>query len=151
MGGMDELIEAEGGLVEEHHYRAYPKHDYEDKLWRWFNELEERFPCEVECDFIEVSPRMTKYNAKAYWRTDPQSQFIRVAKFYIDEEPDENIRETILHEMVHLYTYQEGFANSVNDASRIFTWICGQVGVKINQVPTRSAEWRHLAEPFIED
>lgn len=150
MSGLKELIEENGGVVTGNPYRTYPKHEYEDKLWRWFHELEERFPCEIECDFIAVSPQITSYHAKAYWRTNPSSQFIRVAEWFVDSKDDERIKLTLLHEMVHLYTYQKGFARNVTDSSVIFKWLCGQVGTTVNAISTGSSEWQQLAVPFIE-
>lgn len=149
--GLQDVVEEQGGVVSDNPYRTYPKHEYEDILWEWFDELEDRFPCDIECDFIEVSPNITSYHAKAFYRRGPRSVFIRFSKNYIERSSDEKIKLTLLHEMVHLYTYQKGFNGDVRDHSPIFKWLCGQVGTTINSVPTRSSEWERLAEPFIDD
>lgn len=130
-------------------YRAYPHTDWEDTLNEWFTELEQRFPEPIQCDFIEVSTRIKKYNAKAYYRQHPTSQYIRFSEKYLNSSTDERIRMTLLHEMVHLYTYQNGF-NRVSDGSHIFKWLCGAVGAPINQVWVKSDKWKDLADPFIE-
>lgn len=145
------MVEENGGVVSDNPYRTYGKHEYEDILWEWFHDLEERFPCEIECDFIEVSPNINSFNAKAYKRNSPRSVFIRFSSGTIERYSDEKLKRVLLHEMVHLYTYQKGYAGSIGDGSPMFKWICGQVGTRINQVSDKSRKWERLADPFLED
>lgn len=148
---LEDVIEDEGGVVTDNPYRTYPKHEFEDTLWKWFHRFEDEFPCEIKCDFIEISPNITRYNAKAFYRYNPKSEYIRFSKNYIEKYNNQYLRRTLLHEMVHLYTYQKGFEGDVHDHSPIFKWLCGQVGTSINEVSYRSDEWKKLAEPFLND
>jgi len=143
------MIEEEGGVATGNPYRTYPKLEFEDTLWKWFNQFEDAFPCEVRCDFIEISPNISSYRAKAFWRQDPNSQFIRVSEEYIERADNRTIKRTMLHEMVHLYTFQKGFEHEITDSSPMFKWLCGQVGTHINSVNTMSMKWQELAEPFL--
>jgi predicted SprT family Zn-dependent metalloprotease len=129
-----------------HRKRAYNPHHKEEDLWEMFEELQEKFPEEIKCDFIEVSGKMKNYNAKAY--DDYGTQYLRFAKWFVESSSDERIKETMLHEMVHLYTYQKGYAGEVSDGSHIFKWLCGAVGAKINQVHMSERKWKDMAEPF---
>lgn len=148
--GMAALIENNGGLVSHHKYRAYSKHEKEEQLWEWFEEFEGKFPVELTCDFIEVSTRMSSYHAKAYYRDGGEHQYIRFSKQYIERASDRQLRQTLLHEMVHLYTYEMGFED-INDQQVIFKWLCGRVGCKVNAIDTESPVWINLAEPMIEE
>jgi len=148
--GLNDLLEEHGGITQENQYRYYPYHEFEDTLWEWFEELENRFPIELRCSFIEISTRMSRIYAKAYYRDHGETIFIRFSKSYIEENPDWRIRQTLLHEMVHLYTYQIGFHEEISDGSVIFKWLCGQVGANVNQVRQNSQKWKELAEPFLD-
>lgn len=147
-GLKDLLKDAAGGTREDHPHRHYPYHEFEDKAWEWFNEYEKRFPTDVECDFIEVSTKMTSHHAKAYYRDGGKHQFIRFSKSYVERANDWKLSRTLLHEMVHLYCYTHGHKD-VSDGSHIFKWLCGAVGAPINPVRYESPEWIDLAEGFI--
>lgn len=147
MTGLDDLLEEEvGGTTEDHPYRTYPYHEFEDTAWEWFDILEKKFPCDIQCDFIEVSPQMnSSVRAKASYRDGGKYQFIRYAKYYVQTGDDWELRRTLLHEMVHLYCYQRGHTD-ISDGSPIFKWLCGAVGCHINEVSVESPEWIDLAE-----
>lgn len=145
---LKDLVKESGGVAESHHYRHYPKHDMEDQLWDWFHELEERFPEEVECDFIEVSPEISSHNALAYHKKDG-SQFIRIKESLVEHADDWSIKRTLLHEMVHMYCYQKGH-HDVSDSSHLFAWLCGAVGCEINQVSALEGSWEDLAAGFMD-
>lgn len=133
--------------------RAYPDHPEDETHYEWFDEFQDRFPEEIECDFIEVSTGIEKYNAKSYKEHEDshreRDQYIRIAEHFLDS-PTWRRRQTLLHEMVHLYCYQNDHID-VSDGSHIFKWLCGQVGCVINQVNTNSERWEDLAEPFIDE
>lgn len=148
--GLDELMEnVVGGTIENHPYRTFPYNEFEDTAWEWFEEFNHKFPVDIECDFIAVSTRMENYNARAYYRDSGKYQFIRFSSVYIETADRWELRRTLLHEMVHLYTYQQGH-HDVSDSSVIFKWLCGAVGAEVNQIHNESPEWIDLAEPFIE-
>jgi len=134
----------------QHRYRSYKPHEKDKLLYELFDELEERFPEEVRCDFIEVSTRMDRCRAKAYYRDGGTHLFIRFSDWYVEKESRKELKDTMLHEMVHLWCFQKGF-KKVSDGSPMFKWLCGQVGTKINQVPKSSHKWEILAEPFVEE
>lgn len=145
-----QMLDEHGATNTSHPHRNYPYNDFEDDSWEWFDELEERFPEEIKCDFIEVSPNITKYNARAYYRENGRYTYIRFSKHYVENYTDKELKETLLHEMVHLYTYQKGYFN-ISDGSHLFKWLCGSVGAKINQVGKHEEKWRDLARPLVED
>lgn len=154
--GLDNLVNEKGGTGSGNRFRAYPYHEFEDQCWEWFNEFQERFPIEIEADFIEISDQITKVNARAYWRIRDNEyyQFIRLSEKFINNAQTWRIKQCILHEMVHLYFYQLGYRNDdkkVTDGSTIFKWVCGAVGAKVNQIPVYTQEWQKCAEPFIDD
>lgn len=148
--GLSSLLDEETGETKRHPDRAYSPHPIEDELWDVFREYEERFPEEIECDFIEVSPKMTKHQAKAYYDHQKGIRYIRVSKDYLEKTDHHRLRDTMLHEMVHLYTYQKGYAGDTSDGSHMFKWLCGAVGAPINQVREHSDEWQDMAEPFLD-
>jgi len=148
MSGLDDLLTDEiGGTVENHPYRTYPYNEFEDTAWEWFEKFEDRFPCEIQCDFIEVSPNIESARAKACYRDGGEYQFIRFAKWYVVHSDDWALSRTLMHEMMHLYCYQRGHHN-ISDSSPIFKWLCGAVGCHINEVDVTSPEWIDLAEEF---
>lgn len=148
--GFEEFIENTNTGENRHGYRSYPDHKLDDELYEMFNDLNSRFPVDVEVDFIEVSTRIENYAAKAYYRDGGDAIFIRFSENYIDSAPEAEIRNVMLHEMVHIYTYQMGH-KGVGDGSHIFKWLCGAVGTTINQVPTESDKWEDLALPFVKE
>lgn len=149
MGGLKDVVDQKGGRTDSTNHRAYPYDEREEKLWEWFDELEERFPEDIECEFIEVSPRLERCHAKAYLKPDG-TQYIRMADDYLRATRDWKVKRTLLHEMVHLYTYQKGHSD-ISDGSHLFKWLCGAVGAHINQVSENGDQWRDLAEPFAQE
>jgi len=133
-----------------HPYRTYPHSKWEDKLNEWFDDLEQKFPEEIKCDFIEVSSRIKRANAKAFYRDGGKYTFLRFSQSYLECEQDDRIKMTLLHEMVHLYTYQHD-KYQISDSSAAFKWLCGRVGAPINQVSTDGDTWNEIMQPMIED
>lgn len=148
--GLDDLLAQEGAAQQENEHRYYPYHEFEDTAWEWFKELEERFPVSIDCEFIEVSTRMSKYTAKTYYREEGAVCFIRFSKYWVENSPEWRLKQTLLHEMVHLYTYQMGW-KEISDSSIMFKWLCGQVGATVNQISQHSEKWEFLAEPFLDE
>jgi hypothetical protein len=132
-----------------HERRAYPNHEYDDKLYEWFDELNERFPVELEVAFIEVSTQITSYNAKAYREPDG-TRYIRMAEHFVENKDDSVIKDTLLHEMVHIYFYQLGHKD-ISDSSHLFSWVCGRVGTNINYRYDNRGGWEDCILPFREE
>lgn len=128
----------------------WPPHEKDKMLQEMLDDLQDEFPEEIRCDFIEVSRGMERCSAKAYYREGGKSIYIRFADWYVESRDEEKIRKTMLHEMVHLYIYQKGYS-SISDGSDMFKWICGQVGAGINQVSRDTPRWNDLAKPFLEE
>lgn len=126
----------------------YRDHDYDEKLEVMMENLQQRFPCELKIDFIEVSPRMTKTRATAYKR-DGETYYIRVSAEYIESANDDRIMLTVLHEMCHVYFYQKGFSDTNHD--KFFRWVVGRVGASMTRTNTYSYKWQETIEPFLED
>jgi len=131
-------------------FRTYGQHDREDQLNEWADQLQEHFPEEIRIDFIEVSPEMTKHDAKAYWRKrdGEQFQYMRVAEHFLNKS-DDRIILTLLHEMCHLYLYQKGYTD-VTERHVMFTWLLGRVGASVSRISTDSEMWQDVAEPFLD-
>lgn len=148
--GLDDLIDFEQN-AKTTNLRYYGYDEREEIVWDWIDEFQSKFPEEINCDFVEIAPADVKYNAKAYWkkRNGQHIQYMRVSESAFNLG-DWRARQSVLHEMVHLFTFQTGHKN-VSDGSRIFTWLCGQVGCVINQIHTDSKQWTELAEHFIDD
>lgn len=139
-----------GGSIE-NRFQQYPSHPDDGRINRMIEELQQLFPEEVRIDFVEVSPRMTKTHAMAYWRKrdGEYTQFMRVGEHYTDVD-DEELRRTVLHEMVHLFCYQNGYTD-LSERSVIFTWLLGQLGASLSGIPESSQKWKDLAKPFLDD
>lgn len=128
-------------------YKRYGHHEYNERLENWVDELQERFPIDLNIEFIEVSPQMTKYNAKAYKR-DGNTYFIRVSERYTNLYADEAVKLTVLHEMVHVYFYQMDYGDTNHD--KYFRWVCGRVMASMTNMSVEDQKWKDCIEPFIE-
>lgn len=135
----------------EDRFQQYPTHPEDGRINKMIDELQEMFPEDVRVDFVEVSPRMTKTYAMAYWRErdGEYTQFMRIGEHYT-EVSDTFLRRTVLHEMVHLYCFQMGYKD-VSDHDDMFTWILGRLGASVSKINQDSQMWQDLAEPFLDD
>lgn len=145
--GLNDLIDESNQTSEaERQYRSFSYHKYEERVEEWVDELQSEFPEEVQVDFVEISTRMRKSSAKAYWRGE--HQYLRVAEWSVEKYDDEYLKEIVLHEMVHLYFRQIG-KGEVDDNSRLFNWVLGQVGADLSG--TSPGHWKHdIMEEFKE-
>jgi len=129
-------------------YRRYGSHKYDKKLERWVEEFQHRFPVELDIEFVEVSPNLSKHSAKAY-RREGTIYFIRMSEFYMDNYSDKSCRLTLLHEMVHVYFYQMGYSDTNHD--KYFRWVLGRVGGSIRGVGISNPKWQQCVRPFLEE
>jgi len=128
--GLDELVEdGSSGVKNLAQFRRYGSHEEEDRIWNIIEEMQDRFPVEIECDMVEVATQDVNYDAKAYWRVrdGEHYQYMRVKEACLHGDPT-YVRHIILHEMVHLYTFQMGHKD-LSDGSPMFKWLCGRVDV----------------------
>lgn len=132
-------------------YKKYGSHPADEKLSRWKDEFQERFPTEVEITFIEVSPELEKTLARNYYkvRDGEEIRYIRISEkvFSMSEWYQ---RQVLLHSMAQLWMNQMG-VGEINAGHSIKKWVFGQVGCMINAVDVDSDEWRLLAEPFLDE
>lgn len=119
-------------------YRRYPSHPLDDQLEEWAEESTEKFPGGVEWDFIEVSPEMTKHQGFAYYKGE--NGYIRISEQLIENQPEWYIRMVLLHELTHLWFYQNGY-KEFSDNSGIFEWVLGRVGADIDDIGPKSKEF----------
>lgn len=126
----------------------YRSHDYEEKLDQMIQRNEEKFPIDLDIDFVEVSPRMEKTRAKAHKKPDG-SYYIRVSKKFIETHSDERIELTVIHEMVHIYFYRQGFTD--HGHGKYFRWVLGRVGGSMTNSTVYEREWRECIEPFLKE
>lgn len=146
MGLKDLVDESEQVSDVESRYRSFSYHPYEEKIEEWVDELQQRFPEEVQVDFVEVSTRMTKTQAKAYFRDE--GQYLRVSERFVDTEDDEYLKQIVLHEMVHLYFNQIG-KPEVSDNNALFNWVLGAVNADMSG--TSPGHWKYeIMEDFME-
>lgn len=110
----------------------YASHPADDKLNEWLDEFEEKFPEPIDVEFVEVSRKMTKSHAKAYWDAESGEKYIRIADFVLEQFDEEHQRRVLIHEMVHVYMYQNGY--NYSDHDDIFTWVLGRVGADISGI-----------------
>lgn len=130
-------------------FKTYGTHEMDESIETWFDEFESRFPEPIDCEFIEVSPEMSSTRGMAYWRQREGEEYyyIRLAEHAV-EGREWRARQTLLHEMVHIYCFQNDWKN-ISDGSTTFKWLCGAVNASVNQVGTTSREWKQLMEPMI--
>lgn len=148
--GLDQFKQSETS-VGAAHFRSFGKHEAEDVLNDMADDLQERFPEEVQIDFIEVSTSMTKCHGKAYRRerNGEWYQYIRIAERHLIQD-DDRVKLTLAHEMCHLYLYQNGYSD-ITEKSPMFSWILGRVGASVTDIGVDSDMWQDLAEPMLED
>lgn len=118
-------------------FRHYPHDPRADEIEEWIEEYQDRFPAKVQCDFVEIATRDVQYYGKAYWRQREGEtiQYMRVSEKTFEQGIDFT-RGVVLHEMVHLYLYQEDFWRRCNITEKhpIFIWLCGAVGANHESV-----------------
>lgn len=150
--GLEDLLDDDisAGVASASQFRRYGSHEADEKLERWVDEFQERFPEPIELDFIEVSPQLENTAARFYRkeRDDEQFAYIRVAEKTLEREEWWQ-RNVLLNQMVIAYIQQRGY-HDISTGSSLFKWLCGNVGCVINQVDTSSMEWQDLAEPMME-
>lgn len=145
--GLGDFSEIPNQSDAERKYRTYPIHEYQDKLDNMVDELQERFPQEVEVDFIEVSPEMTRTWGYTYYKSGG-IKYIRIAERLLSK-PDEQVKMVVLHEMVHCYMHQIGYGD-VSDNDDLFEWVLGRVGAHSSGRPFDADDWKDIAEPFLD-
>jgi len=129
-------------------YKQYGHHEYNEKLEQWMKEFQEKFPVELQIEFIEVSPQMNKHAAMAY-RREASTYYIRVSETYINQSTDRDIKFTLLHEMVHVYFYQMGYKRTRHD--KYFRWVAGRVGADMTRMSIDDEKWKDCIEPFLNE
>lgn len=127
-------------------HRAYNKHPKEDQLEEWKEELQSRFPVNLDIEFIEVSPKMSKHYGMAYYRGN--TTFIRISQHFIENYSDRKVKMTLLHEMCHVYFYQMGYKDAKHD--KYFRWVVGRVMASMTGMTTDNKKWQETIEPFFE-
>lgn len=130
--GLQGLIDQEKGDVPE---RAWPDHKRQDELEQWVETMKEEIPVDLEVDFIEVSPTMTNYSAKAYRDNsldNVRKYYIRVAEHTMDDQSDDEIRAVILHELVHIWFWENGDGD-ISDGDDLFSYVLGGLGAHLNK------------------
>jgi len=128
-------------------YSTNPYDEREEDIEAHIEEFQEKFPEEIRCDMVEVSPPDVKYSAKAYWKQGGD-QYMRVSESAF-EKGEWFVRSVILHEMVHLFFYQND-QRDIPDGDTVFEWMLGRVGAIPSGVSEQSEEWE-LCELFLED
>jgi predicted SprT family Zn-dependent metalloprotease len=129
------------------HYKQYGYHEYNEKLEKWADEMEERFPIDLNIEFVEVSPQMNQTRGMAY-RRDNSTYYIRLAEWFVGIKSDERIKLTLLHEMVHVYFYRQGYSDTHHD--KYFRWVVGRVGASMTNMAITDRKWQQCIEPFLE-
>lgn len=104
----------------------YGSHPADEKLNDWMDELQDRFPEPVDVEFVEVSTKMTKSHAKAYYDEGSGEKYIRIAEFIVEDYDEQYQKKVLLHEMVHIFFYQRRIRHT--DSSWLFLWVLGRVG-----------------------
>lgn len=129
-------------------YKRYSGHEYDERIEDWEDSLEDRFPKDLNIDFVEISPKMSKHNGMAY-RRDGNTYFIRLSENYVDNSTDKEIKLTLLHEMVHIYFHRMGYHDTNHD--KYFRWVAGRVGASMTRMSIKDKKWQDCIEPFLEE
>jgi len=129
-------------------HKAYSSHEYDNKLNKWANEFADRFPINLNIEFIEVSPNMTKTWGKATYKRDGTA-FIRMSEQFLNSHPDREIKMTLLHEMCHVYFYRMGYKDTNHD--KFFRWVVGRVGGDLTYTSFKNNKWKDCIEPFFDN
>lgn len=129
-------------------HKIYSGHEKEEELENMVDEFQDRFPVKLEIEFIEVSPRMTKHHGMAY-RRNGNTYFIRMSEDYVNFASDEEIRRTVLHEMAHVYFYQQGYSDESH--GKYFRWVLGRIGASMTKSSIHDMKWEKCIEPFIQE
>lgn len=138
-----------------HEHKAFNHTELDEKLESIVEECQERFPKEVQVDFIEASPQLKKHAGMAYRRSSTDedgnfkySIFIRIKKS-LAEKGGTDLKMVILHEMVHCYMYQHGI--DASEKSVAFQWMCGRVMGDPSDIFKGDKEWDKVIQPFIDE
>lgn len=132
-------------------FSSYSYDEREENVWDIIERFQDRFPEQVRCDMVEIAPYDVIYNGMAYYRSRDGNyyQYMRISES-IFEESVAKVESVVLHEMIHLYLFQNNL-REVSDGSPLFKWLCGRVGCVMEpSLPTHSKEWK-VAEQFLED
>jgi len=129
-------------------HKIYGSHEYDEKLEQIIQKHKDKFPIDLKIEFIEVSSAMTKAHATAYSREGNSKHYIRVSEDFIESSSDERIELTIVHEMVHIYFYQQGYLNHNHD--KYFRWVVGRVMGSMTHSTIHEKKWQECIEPFFE-
>ena len=129
-------------------HNVYQSHEKDEKLEQIIEEYQERFPVELRIQFIEVSPKMEKKNAMAYKRAG-KKYYIRVSESFIQRSTEEQLRRTVLHEMCHVYLYQQGLSD--HGHGKYFRWVVGRVGASMTHSTIHDVKWEKCIQPFIDE
>lgn len=124
------------------------RHEYYDKLNEWVVELENRFPIDLNIDEVTVSKRMTKTWGKAY-ENHREGHQIKMSADFMEKHSDEEIKRTLLHEMVHVYFYQQGHSDVKH--SKFFRWVAGRVGADMTHMSYTNEKWQDCITPFLDE
>jgi len=146
MGGLDKLVDSEIPGVQE--YKQYGHHEWNDKLQSMVDELQERFPIEIQVGFIEVSPQMTRCEGNATNREE--GYYIRVAEFCVEQASEEYVKTVVAHEMAHIYLWQLGH-DDLTEKSAVMSWVLGQVGGTVSGYHEEARVWQDVCKPFLKE
>lgn len=127
--------------------KAHGHHPYNEKLETWADELEERFPIDLDINFVEVSPQMTKTYGKAFYSSYDQC-YIRIAEYVVESKSEKEVKLILLHEMCHIYFYRMGYGNTGHD--KYFRWVVGRVMADMTNTSIHNKKWKDCIEPFFE-
>lgn len=129
-------------------HKMYGSHEYDEKLKRLIDEYQERFPVELNVSFVEVSPNMEEHAAITY-RRPGNKYYIRFSERYLENHSEEEIRRTMLHELVHVYLYQRGYMK--HNHGKVFRWVLGRVGGSFTGETIFTDKWENCIEPFLDE
>lgn len=132
--------------VTSHDYKRYGHHEYNEILESKIDEYRDRFPIDLDIEFVEVSPMMEKNNACVYYKED--CVFIRFSESFIGRGSDGLIFRTLLNCMVEIYCYRQGHEDI--DRNKYFRWIVGRVGGGMSG-RYNEEEWVDLLLPFLKE
>lgn len=139
--------------------RRYGHHEFNETLEEWVEELEERFPYDLNIDFIEVSPQLESNDARIYTDYDEDGRlyhYIRIRDGMwegVDEDDESKYwkaRQAILYLMVRAYFNVLGMGD-IGPNRDEFKLVCGMVGAATNPVDQNDDEYIRSVTPFMSE
>lgn len=148
--GLKDFVEDESGSSSSS-YKRYGQHEANERLEAVIEANQEKFPEEIEVDFVEVSPQMTETALRTYTKGEypDGTAFIRVSEGFLDH-PEGLQVSILLNAMVTVYFWQNGQMDKAGSTD-LYKWVCGRVSAQLNNLRNDEEAWYSVGEPMMSE